>query len=136
MNSENSIPSTQPSRFRKLIWLPFVIIGLLCTLITAGLFIGCRLDADKWHSVFKTSAGMFSCMLIIIIAIGFLIGCLVAGMRRALSLRIILLGLAALITFIALYYTEENWRGKRAWENCKRELRTQGMDLDWRTFIP
>ncbi|HEY2328509.1 MAG TPA: hypothetical protein VGI63_01710 [Verrucomicrobiae bacterium] len=45
----------------------------------------------------------------------------------------ILVGLAVLIS---LFYAEENWRGKRAWENCKRELEAKGAVLDWNKFIP
>ena len=44
--------------------------------------------------------------------------------------------LAVLATLIAVFYTEEDWRGKRAWENCKRESETQGVALDWNKFIP
>jgi hypothetical protein len=51
-------------------------------------------------------------------------------------LRRILIGLAIFATLIAIFYTEENWRGKRAWEQCKRELEAKGMVLDWDKFIP
>jgi len=47
-----------------------------------------------------------------------------------------LVGLAVLATLIAVFYTEEDWRGKRAWENCKRELEARGVVLDWEKFIP
>jgi hypothetical protein len=47
-----------------------------------------------------------------------------------------LLGLAALITLVALFYTEENVRGKRAWEKCKRDLEAQGVVLNWDEYIP
>ncbi len=47
-----------------------------------------------------------------------------------------LIGLAALVTLIAIFYAEENWRGKRAWENCKRELEAKGAVLDWNKYIP
>ncbi|MGO8836670.1 MAG: hypothetical protein ACLQAH_02300 [Limisphaerales bacterium] len=47
-----------------------------------------------------------------------------------------LIGLAIFATLIAIFYTEEDWRGKRAWENCKRELEAKGMVLDWDKFIP
>lgn len=50
--------------------------------------------------------------------------------------RRILIILAVLATFIAAFYTEEDWRGKRAWENCKRELEAQGVVLDWNKFMP
>jgi hypothetical protein len=48
-------------------------------------------------------------------------------------LLFILLSLAVLI---ALFYAEENWRGKRAWENCKSELMAKGEVLDWSAYIP
>jgi hypothetical protein len=51
-------------------------------------------------------------------------------------LRRILLGVAVFATLIAIFYTEEDWRGKRAWENCKRELEAKGLVLDWDKFIP
>lgn len=47
-----------------------------------------------------------------------------------------LIALAVLATLTAIFYTEENWRGKRAWEKCKRELETRGAVLDWEKFIP
>ncbi len=56
--------------------------------------------------------------------------------RRWHNLRRTLMGLAVLATLIAGFYTEENWRGKRAWENCKRELQAKGAVLDWNAYIP
>jgi hypothetical protein len=52
------------------------------------------------------------------------------GMRR------ILVGIAILATLAAIFYTEEDWRGKHAWENCKRELEAKGEVLDWNAYIP
>lgn len=52
------------------------------------------------------------------------------------TLRRTLVALAVLATLIAIFYIEEDWRGKRAWENCKRELEAQGVVLDWNQFIP
>ena len=45
----------------------------------------------------------------------------------------VLLGLTVLV---AIFYAEEDWRGKRAWENCKVELEAKGAVLDWEKFIP
>ncbi len=50
--------------------------------------------------------------------------------------RRMLVGLSAFATLIAIFYTVENWRGKRAWENCKRELEAKGAVFDWNAFIP
>ena len=50
--------------------------------------------------------------------------------------RRVLITLAILATLIAIFYAEEDWRGKRAWENCKRELEAKGAVLDWGKYIP
>ncbi len=47
-----------------------------------------------------------------------------------------LLGMAVLATLIAIFYTEENWRGQRAWAQFRRELEAQGQVFDWATRIP
>jgi hypothetical protein len=44
--------------------------------------------------------------------------------------------LGALIVLLCLYFAEENWRGRRAWEKCRRELQANGVELDWQKFIP
>jgi hypothetical protein len=47
-----------------------------------------------------------------------------------------LVGLGIFVTLIGLIYTEELWRGKRAWEKCKHELEAQGVDFNWADYIP
>ena len=46
------------------------------------------------------------------------------------------MGLAILATLVAIFYTEEDWRGKRAWENCKHGIEAKGELLDWNALIP
>ncbi|HXI84328.1 MAG TPA: hypothetical protein VNL17_09600 [Verrucomicrobiae bacterium] len=43
---------------------------------------------------------------------------------------------ACLITLLALFYTEENIRGKHAWEQYRREAEARGEQLDLNAFIP
>jgi hypothetical protein len=50
--------------------------------------------------------------------------------------RRLLLVLVAFVTLVALGYTIENWRGKRAWEACKREIESRGVVMDWQWVIP
>ena len=52
------------------------------------------------------------------------------------GVRWTLAALAIFATLIALFYTEENWRGKHAWERCKAELEAKGVVLDWNAYIP
>src|SRR5579863_4720129 len=50
--------------------------------------------------------------------------------------RRVLIGLACLVTMWALFYTEENIRGKHAWEQYRREAEARGEQLDYKAFIP
>jgi hypothetical protein len=51
-------------------------------------------------------------------------------------LRRVLITLAVLVTLVAVFYTEEDWRGKRAWENYKHEWEAKGEKFDWQSFVP
>jgi Bacterial type II secretion system protein G. len=51
-------------------------------------------------------------------------------------LRRSLIALAVLATLIAIFYAEEDWRGKRAWENYKREWEAKDEKFDWQAFVP
>ena len=44
--------------------------------------------------------------------------------------------LASLATLIAIFYAEENWRGRHAWEKYRRGLEAQGETVDWKAFLP
>src|SRR5262249_49695799 len=59
-----------------------------------------------------------------------------SGLGRWRTARRLLLVLAAAATFIALFYTVENWRGRRTWANRRRELEATGEVLDWAAYIP
>ena len=50
--------------------------------------------------------------------------------------RRLLVAVAAVATGIAVFYTIENWRGKRAWDTCRRALEAKGEVLDWAAYIP
>ncbi len=51
-------------------------------------------------------------------------------------MRRILISLAIFATLMAIFYTEENWRGKRAWENYRHEWEAKGEKFDWQAFVP
>ena len=50
--------------------------------------------------------------------------------------RQVLFRFACFATLIALFYAEENWRGKRAWENYKHEWGAKGEKFDFKDFVP
>src|SRR5437773_2053185 len=52
------------------------------------------------------------------------------------GLRRVLIVMAWAATLIAVFYAEENWRGRSAWNKCRRELEARGEQLDFKVFIP
>lgn len=57
-----------------------------------------------------------------------------ANHRR--KLRHVFIVLAVCVVFVVLFYAEEDWRGKKAWQQCNRSLQTQGTALSWTNYIP
>src|SRR3989442_6296238 len=56
--------------------------------------------------------------------------------RRSRFLRCTAFVIAALLTLILSYDTVENWRGRRAWEQYRQELKAHGEQLDWAAYVP
>lgn len=59
--------------------------------------------------------------------------------RRLFSWRTLrwgLIGLAALLTLVALVTAVEHWRGKRAWQKFKREWEAKGEKFELSAFVP
>jgi hypothetical protein len=52
------------------------------------------------------------------------------------NFRRFLFGLACFATLIALFYAEEDWRGKHDWEKYKHEWEAKGDKFDFKDFIP
>jgi hypothetical protein len=48
--------------------------------------------------------------------------------------KVVVMG-GLLLILICVLFAEENWRGRRAWEACRKELDTKRA-LDWQQFIP
>jgi hypothetical protein len=59
------------------------------------------------------------------------------GRRTVSPIFKLLIGVAVLILLaLAFFIPVENWRGKRAWQKCKRELEAKGEAVDWNAYIP
>jgi tetratricopeptide (TPR) repeat protein len=52
------------------------------------------------------------------------------------NFRRFLFGLACFATLIALFYAEEDWRGKHDWEKFKREWEAKGEKFDYASIVP
>ncbi len=50
--------------------------------------------------------------------------------------RRLLLAFLWIVTGVALFYGEENWRGRHAWTSYRRDLEARGAKLDFAAFIP
>lgn len=50
--------------------------------------------------------------------------------------RRLLVGVAVLVTLIAVFHAEEDWRGKRAWERFRNEWEAKGERFDMAAFMP
>jgi hypothetical protein len=55
---------------------------------------------------------------------------------RWISLKRVLFGVACLITLIALFYLEEDWRGYHDWESYKHQWEAKGVKFGWMDFAP
>jgi hypothetical protein len=47
-----------------------------------------------------------------------------------------LFGIACFATLLAVFYAEENWRGKHDWEKFQREWVAKGEKFDWQSVVP
>src|SRR5881628_2377901 len=52
------------------------------------------------------------------------------------GIRRVLIVLAWTATLIALLYGEENWRGRRTWNQYRQAIEARGEQLDFKAFIP
>jgi hypothetical protein len=51
-------------------------------------------------------------------------------------IRGFLWAVAILLTLVVLFYLEEDWRGKHAWDKCRHEWEAKGEKFDFASFIP
>ncbi len=109
-------------------WLIFLVPGatLFITLIILLVIDGGRIKQD-WATVIGVT------------------GCSVAGVLLLLFIRWLcnwkhfcrfLFVCACLATLIALFYAEEDWRGKHDWEKFKRQWEAKGEKFAFKDFVP
>lgn len=55
---------------------------------------------------------------------------------RSRRLRRAVFVVAAVVTLVVLFYAVEDWRGRRAWEQCQQELTALGERMDWAAYVP
>ncbi|HTQ50787.1 MAG TPA: hypothetical protein VMJ12_08745 [Candidatus Acidoferrales bacterium] len=72
----------------------------------------------------------------VIAVAGFLIGSFIRWVCHWRNFRRFLFGLACFVTLIALFYAEEDWRGKHDWEAYKRAGAAKGEHYDMAGIAP
>ena len=102
-------------------------VSLYVIVFVIGLLMGA--NVKDWAEFTKLAAGVVG-MAICITLIAFLIRWILRNLRKALF------GLACLATLIALFYVEENVRGKWAWNHFKSEWEAKGANFDIAAFVP
>ena len=55
---------------------------------------------------------------------------------RWCNLRRVLFGVACVATLIALFFAEENWRGRHAWQKYRREWEAKGEKFELAALTP
>ncbi len=108
------------------IWLIFFAASVLM-IITADL-----MPPPQKHPLYLGQA------LIALIGSIFMFGlwCLIRWCCDLRDFGRFLVRTACVATFLAIFYMEEDWRGKRAWEKSKTELEAKGFVMDWDKCIP
>ena len=87
----------------------------------------------KSDSKFFAACGAFAVGLALVVR---LIAACFRWLRRPGSLRKVLFALTCFITLIALFYAEEDARGKWAWNRFKRQWEARGEKFDLASFAP
>ena len=116
----------------------YALLGLALFLACAGLLgalIICHQDElfgiDFW-------IGSMVCTIVVTCVFLIILG-LIRFVRRLLCWRNFqrfLFAIACIITLIALFYAEEDWRGWHAWQKFKQEWEAKGEKFDMAGVIP
>ena len=113
-------------------WL-IVVAATFVTVLIVTLFIpgGSRSFSDWWPAL------VFTLLVSVIVATIFVtLWAFIRSFFCWRNFKRLLFGAACLATLIALFYAEEDWRGKRAWETFKREWEAKGEHFDMASVTP
>ena len=129
-----------PAAIRRLLLIALVLFA--CTWIITAILIG------NWNLLDNRSAEAYRHIceafttFVAAVAVVFLISLLPSFRRFSewlFSWRIMrrtLITLAWVVTLVALFYGEEDWRGRRGWEKYSESLKAQGEELDFKAYVP
>jgi hypothetical protein len=118
------------SIWKKPLTGPLAFLLFIPLLFAAILAIGWLADAESRLTMTFAGIGILV-SLVIVLGVSFIRWvCCWRNFKR------FLFGLACFITLVALFYMEEDWRGKHDWEKFKREGEAKGEHFDFKDFVP
>ena len=120
---------TLTGKFKWLAW--FVLVATAIFVGNLFVWLTAENNASLWELARVT---------LIIAVVGSLLLFLLIRVIRWLccwrNFRRFLFGVACFVTLVAVFYAEEDWRGKRAWENHKRRWEAKGEKFTLAALAP
>ena len=136
--SSESRPSPSGSRkkhgFRFYFWIVFIsiLLGVLAATFNLGFETMDGADGFETSRVLERIL-IYSGLSLVILS---LLNLFFHWLFSWRNIRRCLIAFAFLLVIVAIFYAEEDWRGKRDWENYKHEWETKGEHFDFASFIP
>jgi hypothetical protein len=124
-----------------LVWLSIVSIAafLAALAIATIMFASTPTPLFAWHGSLgdfvRWTLEVMASFIIAVVA-GFIIYRFGRWFFRWQNLKRTLFGLACFFTLAALFYVEEDWRGKHDWEKYKHEWEAKGEKFNFADFVP
>jgi hypothetical protein len=112
-----------------LLWFILLTVAAFVLILCIGLASATKPPMMQWVTFSLIYAAGFALVGVLMIAFIHWLCCW-RNFKR------FLFGLACLATLIALFYAEEDWRGKHAWEKFKREWEAKGEKFDLVSLAP
>jgi hypothetical protein len=109
-----------------LAWLGLMIVTLIIFWIIM-FAVGARITSDE----LKLWAALALCATVVIFTVLFF-----RWLFCWSNFKRFLFGFACFATLIALFYAEEDWRGKHDWEKFKHQWEAKGERFDWQSIVP
>ncbi|HEV2693130.1 MAG TPA: hypothetical protein VG347_09575, partial [Verrucomicrobiae bacterium] len=137
ITGRNLIMEEQPKRIRSR--GVEIIRALRIWLIASfGIFLTVLSVCVVKHSLPTEPEEWFKLLMVILLGGLLLTGCryFILWLCRPGNKKRFAIGCGCFLLLLILFREEENWRGKRAWENFRREWEAKGERFDFKAFVP
>ena len=117
-------------------WL--AMLSILAMLSVCGIAAAEAGTGPTGHPTLLFALAVLGCILCFVVSVPAFILAWIPPVRRLFAwlLRRRFLALGCLVTLVALFYAIENWRGRRAWQNYKRDREAKGERFDLASLAP